>query len=266
MPTYTSHYPAFDTDHVKATSYYSAGYAPWFACDPSKSLTGNAEQSNVWHSASQTTNQRFHIDLGSGHIIKRIYYENFHNSGTELTLGVNAFTFWGSNEATAFAELTYGTDTDWTQLTTDIANFVTHSAADESDPHYVVVTNSTSYQYYAIKIATNLGGTPLMSVRRFELQTEDGGGTYLIPTVTTTDTPNAPSINTAFPPSVTTTDTSNAPGYAIGMTPASVTTTDTPHAPTFAFAWTVPTVYTRDTANAPTATIPVRRKRVGVNW
>jgi len=93
-----------------------------------------------------------------------------------------------------------------------------------------------------------------------------GGGTYEVPTVTTTDTPNAPSINTAFPPSASTTDTANDPGYSIGLTPPSVTTTDTANDPTFAYAWTIPTVYTRDVANAPTATIPIRRKRVGVNW
>jgi hypothetical protein len=74
---------------------------------------------------------------------------------------------------------------------------------------------------------------------------------YLIPTVTTTDTPNAPSINTAFPPAVTTTDTANAPGYAIAMKPPSVTTTDTANAPSWAIAYTVPTVYTIDVPSTP---------------
>lgn len=78
-----------------------------------------------------------------------------------------------------------------------------------------------------------------------------GGGTYLVPSATTTDIPNAPSINTAFPPGATTTDTANDPGYSISFAPPSVTTTDTANAPSWAIAYTVATAYTIDTPNAP---------------
>jgi len=174
--TYTSQYPTQDGDHVKSTTYYSASYYPYFATDPTKSLTGGGDN-NEWVSVSGTyTNQRFHIDLGSGKIIKRIYYENHHETGTDTNRGAKNFTFWGSNSATAFAELTYAIDTDWTQLTTDVSAFDQHVSADTTDPKYVVVTNTTSYQYYAIKIADNYSASGYLGLRRVELQTEDGGG------------------------------------------------------------------------------------------
>ncbi len=176
MTTYTSQYPPEQSDtYVKATTKFSTSYWPYFATDPTKSLTGGRE-SNEWMAQNAViTNQRFHIDLGSAKIIRRIYYENSHTTGTSTTAGAKDFTFWGSNKSTAFATLTYATDTDWTQLTVDKSQFDQHVALDQEDPKYVLVTNTVAYRYYAIKIANNWGNTAYLAIRRFELQTEDSG-------------------------------------------------------------------------------------------
>ena len=173
MPTYTSQYPPAQSDtYVKSTSKYDTDFWAYFATDPAKSLTGGWT-GNAWLSSGIIkTNQRFHIDLGSSKIIKRIYYENVHDSGGATTFGANNYTLWGSNNAAAFAELTYGTDTNWTELTVAQNTFDEHVGADQVDPKYIVVTNSTAYRYYAFKFADNYGGA-WMGVRRIELQTED---------------------------------------------------------------------------------------------
>jgi hypothetical protein len=106
--TYTSQYPpAHNSTYVKATSEYDADRAPYVATNPAISLTGTWVATN-WLSNNETTNQRFHIDLGSAKIIRRIYYENCHNAGGNTDAGAKNFTLWGTNSATAFAELTYG--------------------------------------------------------------------------------------------------------------------------------------------------------------
>lgn len=172
---YISQYPpAQNTAYVKATSYQ---YSPWNATDPAKSVTGSWTN-NSWISADGSyTNQRFHIDLGSAKAITRVYYENGHNSATGVyTHGAKAFTLWGSNTAAAFAQLTYATDTNWTQLTTDVSQFAIHPSNDNADPHYVAVTNSTPYRYYAFKFATNWGNGNFTGVRRIELQLEPSSG------------------------------------------------------------------------------------------
>lgn len=174
MTNYTSQYPpAQNETYVKATTYYSTVFYPHYTTDPSRSLTGTWNY-NSWVSQDGVrTNQRFHIDLGSGKIIRRIYYENAHLSGGRTTAGAKNFTFWGSNEADAFSTLTYATDTDWTQLTTSQSTLDQHVEADQADHKYITVTNTTAYRYYAFKFADNYGYT-YMSVRRIELQTEDG--------------------------------------------------------------------------------------------
>jgi hypothetical protein len=177
---YKSEYPpAQSATYVKATSTnVNAGWYPYQATDPSKSLIGNANV-NAWLSDSaQKTNQRFHIDLGSAKIIRRIYYENYLNFpsyGDVTNIGAKTFTFWGSNNATAFSTLTYGTDTYWTQLPTSQSTFDKHVGADVTDPKFITVTNSTAYRYYAIKIADDWGNTTYgMGLRRIELQVQEG--------------------------------------------------------------------------------------------
>jgi len=169
MTTYTSQYPpAHSYTYVKATTYYTTFY-PHNATNPATSLTGS--YSTSWDSTS-ATDQRFHIDLGSAKIIRRIYYENAHNSGSNTDMGAKNFTLWGSNSATAFAELTYGTDTDWTQLTTG-TQFDIHVSANQADPKYILIPNYAAYRYYALKIADNWGNAGQMMLRRVELQTSD---------------------------------------------------------------------------------------------
>ncbi len=161
--------PAQNDTYVKATTKFSTDYWPYYATDPSKSLTG-AHAGNSWIAENGVaTNQRFHIDLGTATIVNKIYYENDHNSGTDTDRGAKNITFWGSNTGASFAERTYGTDTGWTQLTTSQSTFDEHSAADAADPKYITVTNTTAYRYYAFKFADNWGSATLMGVRRIEL-------------------------------------------------------------------------------------------------
>lgn len=162
--------PAQNSTYVKATSTYGADYQPYFATDPTKSLTGSYVGTNWISGNGNNINQRFHIDLGSAKTITIIYYENSHFNATELTDGVKNFTFWGSNDAGAFADLTYGDDTNWTQLTTSVTQFDEHVNADTADPKYIDVTNTTAYRYYAFKFADNWGTVSYMGVRRIELQ------------------------------------------------------------------------------------------------
>jgi len=176
--TYTSQYPPAHSDtYVKSTTKYDTNYWAYYATDPAKSLTGT-EEANCWTSGSGvTTNQRFHIDLGSGKIIRRIYYENWHSSGDYTNRSAQNFTFWGSNTAGSFADLNYTNNTGWTQLTTNQSTFDEHVAADQADPKYITVTNSIAYRYYAFKFADNYGGA-LIGIRRVELQTEESKAIY----------------------------------------------------------------------------------------
>lgn len=113
-PSYTSHYPpSQDATYVKVTTDTSS-YRGYYATDPSKSLIGTPV--NMAWRAEAGSAQRFHIDLGSTHVITRIYYENFHWVGASLDEGCKNITVWGSNTAGSFADLTYGTDTGWTQI------------------------------------------------------------------------------------------------------------------------------------------------------
>ena len=175
MTTYTLEYPPAQSDtYVKATTKYDTSRWPYYATDPAKTLTG-AASANSWLCLNgTTTNQRFHIDLGSELIIRRIYYENFHSSGGSTNAGGKNIIFQGSNSAAAFAELTYATDTNWTALTLDASTLDQHVALDQVDPKYILVANSIAYRYYALKIANNYDNANYMGLRRIVLQTEDG--------------------------------------------------------------------------------------------
>lgn len=175
MTTYTSEYPpAHNSTYVKATNYYATYFLPHFATNPELTITGSSLY-NAWVTDGATTNQRFHIDLGSAKIIRRVYYENYHNSGIEYDRAAKNFTMQGSNDNGAFSTLTYATDTNWTGLTIDDTQFDQHVALDQADPKYIYVTNTTAYRYYAFKIADCWGGSYL-GLRRIVLQTEDGYG------------------------------------------------------------------------------------------
>ena len=163
-----SQYPPAQNDtYVKATTSYGGIY-PYNATDPTKSLIGDSF-GNSWFSAAPTVNNRFHIDLGTAKIITKIYYENYHHLGSSLLRGVKTFIIQGSNSASAFAELTYGTDTGWTNITASVSEFDIHVGLDQADPKYFTLTNTTSYRYYAIKTVTSWGAD-VAGFRRVELQ------------------------------------------------------------------------------------------------
>jgi PKD repeat protein len=173
---YTSQYPLYqNTTDVKSTSVnLLAAYYPYYATDPTKSVTGTWANNNWLGCETITTNQRFHIDLGSSKIIKRVYYENSHaGDGTSENTGVKNYTLWGSNTAGSFANLTYANDTGWTQLPTSTLSFNQHVAANVADPQYITVVNTGAYRYYAFKFANNYGNVYNIGLRRVELQTED---------------------------------------------------------------------------------------------
>ncbi len=167
---FSAYPPAQSGTYVKATTTYTTEY-PYQATDPTKLLTGG-HTGRTWL-ANTYANQRFHIDLGTAKKIVKIYYENYHNAGANTNRGAKTFTLWGSNNAAAFADLTYGTDTNWTQLTSSQATFDQHVALDQADPKYITVNNLTAYRYYALKIADNWGAVDLLGLRRIELQTAD---------------------------------------------------------------------------------------------
>jgi hypothetical protein len=171
--TMASIYPLAQSDtYVKATSKVSTSYWPYFATDPAKSLTG--EPNGVsWLSALYTiTNQRIHFDLGVQKLINQIRYENFHNTGLMTNSDIKDFTFWGSNSGTAFADLVYSHDTNWTQIGTSQSSFDRHADSDTSDPKLIQLNSAEIFRYYAVKIANNYGNTNYMGVRRLELQSD----------------------------------------------------------------------------------------------
>jgi len=176
--TYTSQYPTQDDDHVKSTTRYDdVSYWAYFATDPTKSLTGTRGGTSWASTYGTITDQRFHIDLGSAKIIRRIYYENGHHNGGVTVSGAKNFTFWGSNTgAGTFDDLVYANDEGWTQITTSQSTFDQHVTSDEADPKYITATNTIAYRYYAFKFADIWGVEDLMNIRRIELQTEDGYG------------------------------------------------------------------------------------------
>lgn len=161
--------PAFNSTYVKSTTE-SACFEAYRACDPSNSLLGSWQYTSWISKYGSNTNQRFHIDLGGMHVIKRIYYENNHNSGGDTNVGAKNFSFWGSNIESAFTTLTYSTDTNWTALTVSDSQFDQHTASNVTDPKYSIVTNSSPFRYYAVKIADSWGSGSYVSFRRIILQ------------------------------------------------------------------------------------------------
>lgn len=169
---FTSQYPTLNDTYVKATTHLSTDYWQYYSTDSSKSLTGDAnlQQWLSTNAGGGTTNQRFHIDLGSEKVITRIYYQNSHHNGGYTTGGVENFTFWGSNTVGDFNDLVYINNGTWVPLTIDQSTMDIHVSSNISDPKYILVTNTTAYRYYAIKCADNYGNPDYMGFRRLELQ------------------------------------------------------------------------------------------------
>ena len=171
---YFSEYPHSHTDaYVKATTSENTARRPYFATDPSTSLTGTMDYQSWVSAISNQTKQRFHIDLQEEKVITRVYYENFHSTGEYTDRGVRNFTLYGSNSPSAFAALTYGTDTGWTAITTSTSVFDRHVSSNVVDPKYITITETKPYRYYAFKFADNHGSGSHMGVRRIELQSAE---------------------------------------------------------------------------------------------
>lgn len=170
--SFTSQYPPAHNDtYVKTTSVYG-GYYGYCATNPANSLTWVPSGNEYW-SANNVVQNRIHIDLGSEKQIDRIYLENHHSQGDPAAsgyYGAKDFMFQASNSAAAFAELIYATDTDWTNLTTDITQWAQHVALDQADPQYALFTLTGSYRYWAMKIINSWSGAQF-AIRRIELQT-----------------------------------------------------------------------------------------------
>jgi PKD repeat protein len=166
---YVSVYPPIQSGtYITATSTYSSSYQPYYATDPTKSLTGT-NIDNTWVSSSIAP-QRFHIDFGIAHTTDRIYYENYNVFTSSSNLGVRNFTLWGSNSSASFNNLTYANNTGWTQIGVSQSSFDQHVSSDIPDPKYISLNSSQTYRYYAFKFADNWGAATYLAVRRIELQ------------------------------------------------------------------------------------------------
>jgi hypothetical protein len=147
------------------------GYDPWRACDPSKSLTG-LPANNSWSTdLSYVANQKYNVDLGSACVVRRIYYENYHDSGANTGMGVYQGYFYGTNSSIAFNITIYSDTTDLTLLWSGA--FQSHVLADIADPQYInILGNDTPYRYYVFRFVNNFGDINYMGLRRVELQIE----------------------------------------------------------------------------------------------
>jgi len=167
---FVSQYPAaYNNTYVPAPSGFASGYEAYNAVNPGKSLTGVASE----NSAKTDVVFRFHIDLGSAKLIKRLYYENYHDSGASTAYGVKNFVFYGTNDSDAFADTSSST-TDWVEITPSQSYFDQHTDGDEADPKYITLTNDVEYRYYRIEGTSTWEASPWdYGIRRLELQTEE---------------------------------------------------------------------------------------------
>lgn len=184
---YVTRYPTeFSTNTVKATSYFSANYYPWFALDPIKNLTGTITDHSWATGSGQHTNQKFNIDLGTEKIIKRILLHNACHLGTSYTNnGIYNFSVYGTNSVTAFNNTTYATITDLVLLGTFQAR--QHILEDIEDSQYFYLNNNNTYRYYILRVADDFGGGADATVIRhieFQEYLEEAVLWTKVPTVT----------------------------------------------------------------------------------
>jgi hypothetical protein len=169
--SYQAVYPqAFDETYIKTTNrwFEMEGFR---AVDPALSLSGGRYLNSWLTENGHTGSQRFHVEFASTEIIKRIVYCNSHNDGYDTDAGVKDFTIQGSNSATAFANLAYADNTDWTDITADVGAMIRHTTGvDGAEWHTINLTNNVAYKYYAIKCANNHGAANNIGLRRVEFQ------------------------------------------------------------------------------------------------
>jgi len=167
---FISRIPVLDDTHILTSKVLyddPADFSQVYTFDPSKSYMYYQWQTNQWLTEANA-NQRLNVDLGVKFVITRFAYKNAFNYSGGYDAAVQAFTFWGSNNPTSFADTAYADDTGWTQLPTDISTLA-YVVYNEEELKYVTVTNTTPYQYYSFKFVGT--GRAYMGVRRLELQT-----------------------------------------------------------------------------------------------
>lgn len=156
--------PTYDTDSVKATSRVTSDYEPWFAVDPSLSLTGTPSGTQWQSGSSQVTNQKFNVAFSTPFVLTSLTIENSHSTGGSTNVGVDNVLVYGTNSSTAFENTTHATTTDLTLI--DTIEVAEHTASDTSDPETFTITgNTTAYQYYVFRIADNHGNASYMGLR-----------------------------------------------------------------------------------------------------
>ena len=173
MPPFTSHYPPVqDAAHVKATSTGS-GAAPWYATDPAKPLI-DTSTGTAWSTpANPTPPIKFTIDHGAPFVAARVYLENQHYSGSYTYNRLDQFEIYGTNSATAFANVSAPTDlTDLTLLGSYQAR--AHISSNVSDPQYFLINgNSTPFRYTVLRALNLPSGAETIVFRRIEIQSDD---------------------------------------------------------------------------------------------
>jgi hypothetical protein len=150
-------------------------YYGYVAFNPSTQLINNAS-SNAWISYPlERHNQRIWADLGSSHVITRLYYENYHNcqppdtfNPALITGDTNEGAYEGSIWGSDMQPEAYGTYNGLMKLWE--GKFEKHNSNNVSDPHYIEFSNSTPFQYYIIDIDNNYSGNFGIGFRRLEWQ------------------------------------------------------------------------------------------------
>lgn len=171
---YTPKYPSpIDDTTVKATSFYSASYAPYLAADPALSLIGGASDAS-WFTSGAFAPTKFNIDTGAPVIARRIYIENFHASGASVDIGIKDVIVYGSNVSTAFDNTTYADLTDLTELGT--LQVEAHAPSDIVDSKYYFLDNEEEFRYYILRVSTNHEHANWLGIRHIEFQTQDKWG------------------------------------------------------------------------------------------
>ena len=168
---YYAVYPqAFDETYVKTTNRWFE-FEGFRAIDPSLALDGGRYLNSWLTNDGYIGSQRLHVEFTSARVVKRIIYCNSHHDGYETNVGVKDFIIQGTNNAAAFANLTYADDTNWTTIATDVSTMVKHPEGyDGVIWNTINLTNDTAYKYYAIKCANNHGNTHYIGIRRLEFQ------------------------------------------------------------------------------------------------
>ena len=177
MPTYTSHYPPVqDAAHVKATSY-SVAAPPWRATDPTVSLVGPSDNAAWSTTVNPIVPQKFTIDHGEPFVAARIYLENQHYEGSYTYNRIDQFEVYGTNSATAFANVSAVADlSDLTLLGTFTAR--AHVSSNISDPQYFLLTgNKTPFRYTVLRALNLPSGAEAIVFRRIEIQSDDEAAT-----------------------------------------------------------------------------------------